>query len=292
MKRLIFISLFVLSSTAQASLEEIFGGIAGLNESIQATNIHNMDVHHANSKIKPHAGFLNKCNSHFFKTNYAPQMVLDQILLLRDKYSDSTNLDDQLPDITKEVAQLRNYLNCGLDFDGETGMHVSHILSAIWNYINEPLEIERQKGNIYLLYMCFIDNTLYSGGCFSGYAGRLMFVNSGYVQQKLAFIPFLDEILKLRAQHPNLDLPDITPHIDQLRLYLFDGTDFGKEAGISVSQMIEIIWRAYIRPKNKDKQPEIAKLIYTHLHHEVTDEPFEKYALKLKLLYDYIWQGA
>ncbi|MBP6985645.1 MAG: hypothetical protein KBB83_03530 [Alphaproteobacteria bacterium] len=131
-----------------------------------------MDVHVYNRVMKPHSAFFNKCNQALLHENtYNHKIVLAQMLELRVLHKD---LD--LPDISKEVAQLDAYLH-NHNFDGETGMHVTAMLNALWNYLHGPIDEIQRKTFIKVLYDKMRENTQQKGGCFPGYAGRLMQLN-------------------------------------------------------------------------------------------------------------------
>lgn len=205
-----FALFFMLSSVSQASppLEQILHEIPKFQAAVEGLKLDDgkniMDVHVFNSHMKPHAAFFNRCNACLFSAEiFAPNQVLTEMIALR-----AANPELKLPDISKEVTKLRGYL-VKLSLDGETGMQISDMLSAMWNYMRGPIHPDRRDEFIKLLYEKMLENTKQKGGCFPGYAGRLMQVNQFCILSQYTFIMREREMcLLLEGHNPETKVED------------------------------------------------------------------------------------
>jgi len=189
MTKYIFTALLSLTLSTQmhasSPVEKLDGKINTLRtffvqqaDSISRSKQGYKDVHAFNAEIKPLAAILIECNSILCDAvNHQPTIVLDGLSQLRKScgFADEYDL---------EITNLRAYLTKGNDLDKETGMHVSHMLSAIWNYIQVAQDARHRYDMLGRVFFYLKQNTLESGGCFPGYAGRLMVVNGLLATQR------------------------------------------------------------------------------------------------------------
>lgn len=135
------------------------------------------DVHQFNSHIKPLAPILKHFN-HKLKMEPAvePKEILTKLQEMRVAYQMDPSSD-------MEIVRLRGYLDQRLDYDKETDMHMTELLKGVWGYITwfQYLQEERNVDTRVLLDELFFylnQNSAEAGGCFPGYAGRLMLLNA------------------------------------------------------------------------------------------------------------------
>lgn len=143
-------------------------------------NLLGQDVHKFNAQIRPLAPLVKRFNQ-LLKLDRAvdANVILDNLKALRIAH----NLD---PACDAEIVRLKSYLAKKLDYDGETNMKITELLNAIWNYLtwNQYLQQAKNVGIAVPLGELFFylqQNTQEQGGCFPGYAGRLMLLNARFI---------------------------------------------------------------------------------------------------------------
>jgi hypothetical protein len=138
------------------------------------------DVHIFNDQFKFFGPTLVECNKRLGLNEIRPYAeILDGFCNKRVEFDFKEDLDGELKgDFEAQIQGMREWLVKGRDFDDETGMTVTHMLSAIWNLVlkSDKTNQEQILGEVY---RCLRENKLEAGGCFPGYAGRLISINSG-----------------------------------------------------------------------------------------------------------------
>ena len=143
-------------------VKQLFGNAKGQN------------VHDFNRLLYKHRDFLRKCNKLYGldKQGSWPDM-LNGLSTARKAYEFSDSFEH-------EIKNLRAYLKAGHNDEDETGVEAIEMLSAVWNYLESvPLHLRHIPLSETFFYLQ--QNTKEAGGCFPGYVGRLMLVNSLFV---------------------------------------------------------------------------------------------------------------
>lgn len=170
----LFVVSSALASNQQPELDDLKDGMQSLStflSSEQGVNQGGQDVHSFNRKLAPHANFLRQANAALgYTSDLGATDILDHLDILRLSY----NLDDSFE---VEVNKLKGYLNQNQDYDGETTMSASELLSSLWGYINAS-DDGKKFNAVSLIFFYLQQNTIESGGCFPGYVGRLMTANA------------------------------------------------------------------------------------------------------------------
>lgn len=192
--------LLTLTCTAQASnplgcLEPELEKFSRVLSTQIGLNNDGQDVHILNTKLKEFAPLIRKCNALLLlDQKQDSNKVLDDFsrMEIEHGFGDGLGNKVKLDDVLNE---LRIHLAKGSDYDKETDMHVSHLLSATRNYFAIAY-FHNPETILSVISFYFKQNRLEQGQCFPGYAGRLMVANG-------LFILEMREILKIWPDYIN-----------------------------------------------------------------------------------------
>ncbi len=135
------------------------------------------NIHVFNKERTSYSKALIFCNSELCsKEMHNSQTVLANLVALKNEHC-PFSFHNSFPKFDEAINELSTQLKAGKDFDIETGMHVSHMLSSIWNYIRFIKDKESLACLLPKLFYYIDENITMQGGCFEGFAGRLMISN-------------------------------------------------------------------------------------------------------------------
>lgn len=174
---LILSFLFSLNASASGPLEVLepkLKEFSVVTSTQIGLNLAGQDVHLFNVKIKPYADLVNQCNElALLNCQHDPLHVIDFLSAMRLEHGFAEEFET-------ELAKIRAYLKSGLDYDNETNMRVSHMLSALRNFF-DVAHFQNPKAILSEIFFYLKQNTVEQGGCFPGYAGRLMLINGLFI---------------------------------------------------------------------------------------------------------------